>query len=185
MPARFEARLIRSAQSLVPVLAVCAVLGGCAGYRAQPLAERSALASSVAALDRTRPDAPPIPARQPLALADVARLAVQNSPDLRAARSLGGVAQAQVVQAGLLPDPVLSGSYNFLIGGPGIANAIAATLTSDVTALVTLSARRRAAEAAALQVDANLVWQEWQTMSRAQTLAIDLVQQGRLLRSYQ
>jgi len=184
VPAKFETRLIRSAQSLVPALAVCTILGGCAGYRAQPLAERPALASSVAALDRTRPGAAPIPAGQPLALAEVARLAVQNSPDLRAARSLGGVAQAQVVQAGLLPDPVLSGTYNFLLGGPGTANAIAATLTSDITALVTFSARRRAAQDAALQVDANLVWQEWQTRSRAQTLAIDLVQQARLLRSY-
>ncbi len=171
----------------IPPLACVAllgvVLGGCAGDRARPLAERSILLPSVAALDRTRPGAPPIGSTQPLTLAEVGLLAVRNSPDLRAFRAQQGVAQAQVIQAGLLPDPVLSGSYNVLIGGPAVANALAATLTSDISALVTLSARRTAARKAALQVDANIIWQEWQTIGRAQTLAIDLVEQGRLLRS--
>lgn len=167
----------------VPVGLLCLILAGCASDGTKPLPNRSALVSSVAALDRTRRDAPPIDPGQPLSLASVALLAVQNSPDLRAVRTQQGVAQAQIVQAGLLPDPVLSGSYNFLLGGPGIANAIGATLTGDVSSLVTLSARRRAAQETAFQVDANVVWQEWQTISRAQTLAIDLVEQERLLHS--
>ncbi len=171
--ARFTAAPVR-------LLAACALLAGCAGYSAQPLAPQAALAPSVAALDRARPGAPPIPADKALTPAEVAILAVQNSPDLRAVRAQRGVAQAQVIEAGLLPDPVLSGSYGVLMGGPGIANAIGATLTANVSALITLSARRRAAEAAAMQGDANVVWQEWQTISRAQTLAIDLVEQGRL-----
>ena len=149
----------------------------------QTLAPHAALAPDVAALDRTRPDGPPIPADRPLTPAELGLLAVQNSPDLRAARARRGVAQAQVIQAGLLPDPVLSGSYNVLLAGPAVANAIGATMTQDVTALITLSAQRRAARQSALQVDADLVWQEWQTISRAQTLAIDLVEQGRLLAS--
>lgn len=119
-----------------------------------------------------------------LGLGEVGALAVRNSPDLRAARAQSGVPRAQVVQAGLLPDPVLSGSYGVLLGGPALYNAIGATLTADITALVTLSVRRRSAVAAAQQVDASIVWQEWQTISRAQTLTIDLVQQGRLLASY-
>jgi outer membrane protein TolC len=163
--------------------ALCAALAGCAASRPQPLADRPALARSVAALDRTRPHGPPIPADRPLTLADVAVLAVSNSPDLRATRTQRGLARAQVFQAGLLPDPVLSGSYNVLIAGPAFANAIGATLTADVAALIALSARRRAARAAADQTDAAVVWQEWQTIARARTLAIDLVEQGRLLRS--
>lgn len=177
-------RFAAPSPALAGVLACCAGLAGCAGDGAQPLAERPALVASVAALDRqTRPGAPPIAADRPLTLAEVSHLAVQNSPDLRAFRAQRGVAQARVTEAGLLPDPVLSGSYNVLLGGPGVANAIAATLNEDVTALITLSARRRAAREAALQVDANVVWQEWQTMRQAETLAIDLVEQGRLLRS--
>jgi len=174
--------LIRPSTIITRVMAACMVLGGCAGYRAQPLVTQAALAPNVAALDRTRPGAPPIPADGPLTPADVALLAVQNSPDLRATRAQRGVAQAQVIEAGLLPDPVLAGSYNVLLAGPGVADAIGATLTANVSALITLSARRRAAEASAMQVDANVVWQEWQTISRAQTLTIDLVEQGRLLR---
>lgn len=181
---RSEVNLASPTRFHAPALAICATLAGCASYTARPLPGRPALALSVAALDRSRPDAPPIPASQPLTVAEVARLAVQNSPDLRAVRSQSAVAQAQVLQAGLLPDPVLSGSYNFLLGGPGVANAIGATLTADITSLVTLSARRRTAQATAGQVDAGIVWQEWQTMSRAQTLTIDLVQQERLLRSF-
>ena len=107
---------------------------------------------------------------------------MQNSPDLRAVRAQQGVGRAQVIEAGLLPDPVLSGSYNVLLAGPGIADAIGATLTTNLTALVTLAPRRRAAQASAMQVDANVVWQEWQTISQAQTLTIDLVEQGRMLR---
>ena len=174
----------RGAHQLVSLVVLCATLGGCADYRPQPLADHPALAPSVAALDRARPgNLPPVPADRPLTLAEVGLLAVQNSPDLRATRAQLGVAQAQVIEAGLLPDPVLSGNYNFLLGGPGTSNAIAATLTADVTALITLSVRRLAAQEAALQVDANVVWQEWQTISRAQTLTIDLVEQRRLLRS--
>ena len=162
-------------------MAACALLGGCAGYQAQPLATQTALAPDIAALDRARPGLPPIPADRPLTPAEVALLAVKNSSDLRATRAQRGVSQAQVVEAGLLPDPVLSGNYGVLLAGPAFADAFAATLTADVASLITRPARRRAAQAAALQVDANMVWQEWQVISRAQTLAIDLVEQGRLL----
>lgn len=174
-------------RSSVPVrplafLALCIALAGCAGYRALPLAERPALAPNLAALDRLRPGAPPIPADRPLSPDQVAVLAVLNSPDLRALAAQRGVAAAQVINAGLLPDPVLSGSYGVLLAGPAVADAIGATLTGDITALVTLSARRHAAREAALQVDAATIWQEWQTISRAETLSIDIIEQGRLLR---
>lgn len=159
------------------------LLAGCADYGAQDLSNRPGLASGVAELDRTRPGGGQIPVSQPLTLTEVGLLAVQNSPALKAIRAKRGVAQAQVIQAGLLPDPVLAGSYGVLLAGPGFANAFDATITGDISALVTLSARRRAASEAAQQVDADTVWQEWQTISRAQTLVIDLVEQGRLLRS--
>ena len=173
--------MTRVAAVPIRVIAACLILGSCASYDATPLARQAALAPDVAALDRTRPDAGTIPADLPLSPAEIGLLALQNSPDLRAIRAQQGVAKAQVIEAGLLPDPVLSGSYNVLLGGPGIANAIGATLTANVSALITLSARRRGAQSSAMQVDANVVWQEWQTISRAQTLAIDLVEQSRLL----
>ena len=156
---------------------------GCASYEANELPLRSTLVASVAALDRTKQGGGQISAEQPLTLTDVALLAVQNNPDLKAIRARRGIAQAQVIQAGLLPDPVLSGSYGVLLAGPDFANAFSASLTGDIAALVTLSARRQAASKAAQEVDANVVWQEWQTNRQAQQLVIDIVEQGRLLRS--
>jgi len=170
-------------RSFACIGAICAALTGCITDRPQPLVPQPHLAFSIAALNRTRPGEPLIPENQPLTLDDVAVLAVSNSPDLRAVRAQRGLAQAQVLQAGLLPDPVLSGSYNVLIAGPAFANAIGATLTADVAALIALPARRRAARAAADQTDAAVLWQEWQTIARARTLVIDLVKQGQLLQS--
>ena len=175
--------------SISPMLAtfaaLCGLLAGCTTVPPGSLAPAARLAPDVESLDRTQLDGPLIPADRPLTPAELGLLAVQNSPDLRAARSRRGVAQAQVLEAGLLPDPVLSGSYTVLLAGPAFANALAATLSQDVTAVVTLSARRRAARQTALQVDADLVWQEWQAISRAQTLAIDVVEQGRLLANFE
>lgn len=156
---------------------------GCAGYEPNQLPRQPNLAATVAALDRAKPGNGQISPEQPLTLADVGLLAVQNSPDLKAVRARRGVGQAQVIQAGLLPDPVLSGSYGVLLAGPDFANAFSAALTADIAALVTLSARREAASKASLQVDADVVWQEWQTNRQAQILAIDIVEQGRLLQS--
>jgi len=80
-------RRLTPRRGLVRAGALCAALAGCAAFRPQPLAGRPALARSVAALDRTRPHGLPIPGDQPLTLADVAVLAVSNSPDLRATRT--------------------------------------------------------------------------------------------------
>ncbi len=159
------------------------LLAGCQGFQRQGLTTPTVLASSVAELDRSRPGGGQIPADRSLTLTEVGLIAVQNSPNLRAIWARRGVAQAQVIQAGLLPDPVLSGSYDVFLAGPGITNAIGASLIGNVTALITLPAQRRAASKAAQQVDANTVWQEWQTISQAQSLVIDLVEQARLLRS--
>ena len=165
------------------IVLCCAALAGCASYRPQPLEQHASLAESVAGLDRTRAGAAPIPADRPLTPAEVSLLAVANSPALKAFRARHGVARAQVVQAGLLPDPLFSTGYDVLLAGPDFANNFTAALSADVSALITLSARRRAAQQAAMDVDAQIVWQEWQTISRAQTLTIDLVEQGRLLES--
>lgn len=89
-----------------------------------------------------------------------------------------------MLQAGILPNPSLGAGYAFLLGGPGTSAAITASLTEDVKSLVTLSARRRSASAAALQVDASVLWQEWQTIGKARLLFVDIVEgekQRRLL----
>jgi outer membrane protein TolC len=111
-------------------------------------------------------------------------LALQNNPDLVPARAQRGVAQAQLLSAGILPNPSLNASYGFLLGGPGTTGAFAAGLSQDLKSLVTLSAKRGAARESAREVDASLLWQEWQTIAKARLQAVDLIEgerQHRLL----
>lgn len=154
-------------------LLLAGLVAGCASDAGLPLPARHSLRNSVAELDGA-------PAHRPLSVSDIAALAVQNSPDLRATRSQKGVAQAQLLQAGLLPNPSFSAAALPLAAGVGTTFAWTAALSTDITALITLSARRRTAEASARQVDAQIVWQEWQTIGQARLLAVDIILGRRL-----
>lgn len=158
---------------LLPCRIACTLaalaLGGCATYAARPLDLAVSGATSLALL---RHDAPLAERLTPDA---IARLALDNNPDLVAARTQRGVADAQRHAAGLLPNPVLGVSYAEVIGGAGGTPAWSASLGQDIKALVTLSARRGAARAAAQSVDAAVLWQEWQTMQKARLAAVDVI----------
>ncbi len=98
----------------------------------------------------------------------VVTLAVLNNPDLKAARLAAGVAAAQLVEAGLLPDPVVSG---------GVAKSTRLTgynvgLSEDIQALITRGAAKAAAKARARQVNLDILWQEWQVAEKARELFI-------------
>ena len=115
---------------------------------------------------------------------DVATIAVINNPDLRATRARLGVATAQAFAAGILPNPQVSFEHGFLTGGPGAVDAVLAGISQDLVPLLTLSSRKQAAEANAASVDLNIVWAEWQVVSRARLLFVDAValrQQRRLV----
>jgi outer membrane protein TolC len=158
---------------LTPVAAalVCGALSGCASYEALPLPQKAELAPGVAEL---RHDTVPLDAK--LTVNDIARLALLNNPDLRATRAQHGVAAAQLYQSGLLPNPSVAGSILPLVAGPGTTHAWNAAISYDVRSLITLSARRKGARATARQVDAQIVWQEWQTMGQSRLLAVDLIE---------
>jgi outer membrane protein TolC len=115
-----------------------------------------------------------------LDLPTIERLVLLNNPDLRAARAQHDAAQAQMLQARLLPNPAINGSVGYLISGVGDAKAWTAGISEDIRALITLSPRRQAAQASAAQVDASLLWQEWQTVGKARLLVVDLVEGERL-----
>lgn len=154
------------------------LLSGCAGYAPLPLDLRPKLRPALS--DLAHPGLAVLPARLPVA--DVAYLAVENDPALRAARAQLGVARAQVIQAGILPNPVINAAYSPVLSGPGTTAAWSAGLSADLKALVTLSARRAAARAAEAQVNASLLWQEWQVIGKARLLAVDIVEGDRLAR---
>ncbi|MDA8109377.1 MAG: TolC family protein [Betaproteobacteria bacterium] len=174
-------------------LAAAALLAGCASYAPRPLPSRIAQPSNVGDI---RVDA----ARMPLAslrthrfdpsdgldMDEVAMLSVANNPQLRAARDAVGVARAQAYAAGLLPDPQLGVTRDVPTnGGPGNTSAFSLGLSEDVSALLTRSVARSAAEAHAREVHLNLLWQEWQVVSQARLLFVRNLEQERLLRLLQ
>ncbi len=155
----------------VPLCAAIS-LGGCAAYHKTPLNLGPQLKSSLSALHHGLPGNGLIPSTLPLTTQSVAALAVLNNPALIAIREQRGVAQAELLNAGLLPDPVISGGFAALMSGPANASAISGSLTQDLSALITYSVDVRAARAGAAQVDAAILWQEWQVASQAEQLCI-------------
>jgi outer membrane protein TolC len=157
-------------------------LAACASYQSMPLETHTHLKHKLSELAHSG-----VRIDRPLSVYDVAVLAVENNPDLLAARMQRGVARAQVLEAGLLPNPSVSASYLFLLN-PSAASgvlfdAVAAAVTQDIQKTITMKGRLRTAQSAALQVDASVLWEEWQLIGKARLLVFDLVQGEKLHRT--
>lgn len=150
------------------VLVACVT--GCATYRAKPLPEQASSATSLSQLQGYDP------AALPLDMAAVEQLVLLNNPDLKSQHARHEAAQAQRRQDGVLPNPSVGGSVGYLVSGPGDATAWTASISQDITSLITLRPRREAAKANADEVDASLLWEQWQTLGKARLLVIDLVE---------
>jgi outer membrane protein TolC len=101
-------------------------------------------------------------------------LAVLANPDLVAVRNARGEAQAQLVSAGLLPNPTLTAEAD-RPHGPGSEGTVTNTVESlgfDVGALVGRSAKVAAARAELASVDLGIAWQEWQVAQSARLEAL-------------
>jgi outer membrane protein TolC len=173
---KISRRALRSVAT-VRLAAALAMVGiaGCATYRPEPLPEH---AESAASLSQLRGyDA----AGKPLDVVAVQRLVLLNNPDLRSAQARHDAARAQQRQDGMLPNPVVGGSAGYLLSGVGDATAWTASISEDITSLITLRPRREAAKANADAVDAGLLWEQWQTAGKARLLVIDLVEEERLI----
>ncbi len=157
---------------IIANLVLCLGLSACAAYQADPLRLASPLGNALSALNHRLPDGRLISIAPPLSLWDVAALAVLNDPDLAAARARHGAAQADLLSAGLLPDPSISGGFAALVSGPGNVPAISGSLAQDLSALITYRVNVRAAKAGLASVDAGILWQEWQVAGQAQALCI-------------
>jgi outer membrane protein, heavy metal efflux system len=161
-----------------PAIACAALLGGCALYHGLPLAERPDLASQLSQLHARIPaaagEAPRIiPTDEPLAIDDVGLLAVLNDPDLRAEGGAFDAARAGLLQASLLSNPAASLSFEPLLGGIG-TSAWSASLTEDLRGILMYHTQKKAARFQLQQVNADLLWQEWQVAQQARILAVDL-----------
>ncbi len=120
-----------------------------------------------------------------LTVQQLALLTVITNPDLKALRAKNSVANAQVFEAGLLPDPQFTPLYEIPISsGVGVTPAYAFGLNWDIGSVVTKSLRESAAEFVRQQVHYGVAWQEWMTANQAELLATHvyyLQQQIRLI----
>lgn len=150
-------------------------LSGCAVYHAAPLPPAPDLTAApsvtIPASEFWLPGLKPHPfPKKGLDETAIITLAVFDNPDLKATRLQARVAGAQLLQAGLLPDPLLSADFakSHLNYGGNIG------LREDIQALITRRAAKAAARANQQEVHLNILWQECQVAERARELFIQL-----------
>ena len=162
--------------------------GGCARYHALPLdarADQRALASPD--MERIRLDAARIhhPLLKPVHLVwargltpdQIAVVAVLGNPELRAVRDQRRVAQAQLLQAGLLPNPEFSIKQERPKAGspPDITTGHSTQVGWRLDALWERGLKRQIAKDQAGSVDLGIAWKEWQVAQAARLAAYALL----------
>ena len=151
------------------------LLAGCASYHSEPISEELPQVGwadvRVQANAFSHPLLKPVvfDERDGLSADEAAILAVLANPELRVARDRRGVASAQLLQAGILPNPTLSAGFEVPTGGNAsdTVNSYGLGLDWEVTALLARNAQKEAAAAHAGSVDLEIAWQEWQVAEAA------------------
>ena len=155
------------------VAALALASAGCLAYHPYPLPTAPdltrvpAVRSPTASVDVPGLAPHAVPARG-LDETTVMTLAVLNDPDLKAARLQAGVANAQLFQAGLLPDPQIGASF----AKSALQYGGTLSLSQDIQAILTRGAAQAAARASARQVNLHILWLEAQVAERARELFI-------------
>lgn len=168
-------------------LLITLLLGGCARYHPSMLPEHADLSQSPAALQVDSAklrfvglQKKKIDLSDGLDQTEIAILAVLNNPGLKVQRAHRAVAGAQLFAAGLLPDPQLSASLDHPTGHiPGISTGWSLGLGYDILPLITRQASLDAAKNASSKVDLSLLWQEWQVVQQARSLAVSYETESR------
>jgi outer membrane protein TolC len=108
---------------------------------------------------------------------ELAVMAVIVSPNLRALRDQRGVAQAQVLQAGLLPNPQLGYTFDQQHGNndPTLVNGKSLGLDWEVTSLLGYRDRVASAKSTAAALDLDIAWQEWQVAQATRICAFRIL----------
>jgi outer membrane protein, heavy metal efflux system len=108
---------------------------------------------------------------------EAAILAVIANPTLRAIRDQKGIAAAQLLQAGILPNPQFSSSLDVPTGGntQDTVKAFGLGLGWDITSLITHGAKQETARRHAQSVDLDIAWKEWQVAQSARLNVYRLV----------
>lgn len=170
------------------------VLGGCATYRPAPLPSAGAMAAAPAPdMERLRVAATKLhhPLLEPVTIDlsdglspdEAAVLAVLANPDLKAVRDAHGEAAAQLVGAGLLPNPVLTAELDQPrpTSAERTVNQYSFGLEQSLRELMTRGARVAAAARTVKSVDLGIAWREWQVAQAARLATVRLAMLQRRL----
>ncbi len=125
----------------------------------------------VSRFQRQSPEQLSVDLRRGIGPDDAAAIALYSNPALRAIRDRRGLAMAQVTQAGILPNPLVSYARDFVTGGNTAGTVTAYNLTAawEFTALIPFLPKQTAARKNFRSVDLDVAWQEWQIAVNART----------------
>ncbi len=162
--------------------------GGCTAYHPAPL-DGQAVAAALRPKSRAEVRIEATQLRHPvlspvvfragddgLSPEQAAVFAVLVNPTLRSVRDARGLAGAQIIQAGILPNPQFAPSLDLPLGNsvPGVRTAYGLNLNWEVTALFARTAKLEAARSHAASVDLSVAWQEWQAAEAAKLAVYQL-----------
>lgn len=179
-----EKRVNKSWQlsKITMIVAVTLFLEGCASYQASPLTLDPILPDKVTELAGSTVIIQEKEQGESLTLSQVASLALYNNPDLKARRLQLNVANAEVYSAGLFPDPQLATNIDLpLNSAPGVVNAWGMGLSYDILGLITHQAQIDVKTNAESQAKLQLLWQEWQVIQQARSLAVRAISEQKQL----
>lgn len=157
------------------MLAGCAsFLSSCAVYHPKPLPTAPDLMQSPAltvpasslGLPGLKPE--PIDPSRGLTETNLVTLAVAANPLLKAERLRAGIARAQLLEAGLLPDPQAAVGFS----KSKFTTGYSVVLAEYIQALIRRGAAKGAAAAGVRRVNLEILWREWQVAQRARQLYI-------------
>jgi outer membrane protein TolC len=102
---------------------------------------------------------------------EAATIALYSNPALRAIRDRRGLAVAQLIQAGVLPNLQVSYARDYVTGGNTAGAVTAYNLSAgwEFSALVPFLPKQTAARKNLGSVDLDIGWQEWQMAENART----------------
>ena len=108
---------------------------------------------------------------------EAAMIALYSNPALRAIRDRRGLAVAQLIQARILPNVVVSYARDYVTGGNTTGAVTAYNLSTgwEFSALVPFLPKQRAARKNLDSVDLDIAWQEWQIAENARTAVYHVI----------
>jgi len=163
-------------------------LVGCAQYQAKPLTEQ-AIQQQLKTPSKQQLILQASQIKHPLLIPiafnmqdglspdEAAILAVLRNPELCAIRDQHLIAGAQLLQAGLLPDPQVSYSIAVPSGNSDLSSvsAFGIGLSWQATALIWQQNKITAAQKQQQNVDLQIAWQEWQVAQAAKLAVYQLI----------